>query len=52
LRRSIQVRIYKVKDLDALGRTHKAVTAFESGKRLKQAIPAAPAGSKKRRAAA
>lgn len=46
-----QVRIYKVKDLDALGRKHKAVTAFESGKRLKHLpVVAAPASAKKRRA--
>ncbi|ORX39432.1 Oligosaccharyl transferase STT3 subunit-domain-containing protein [Kockovaella imperatae] len=42
------VRIYQVKKEDPLGRDHKAVSAFESGKRLKKSRSAAGGGSKKK----
>lgn len=41
------VRIYKVKKEDSLGREHKAVTAFNGGKRLKKAKSSV--GGKKKR---
>jgi dolichyl-diphosphooligosaccharide--protein glycosyltransferase len=41
------VRIYKVKKEDSLGREHKAVSAFNSGKRLKKAKSSV--GGKKKR---
>lgn len=48
----LQVRIYKVKDLDSLGRKHKAVGAFESGTRLKKSVSTGPSPKGKRRTAA
>lgn len=45
----VQVRIYKVKDLDSLGRPHKAAGAFDAGRRLKKSVSAAPASAKAKR---
>jgi dolichyl-diphosphooligosaccharide--protein glycosyltransferase len=41
-----QVRIYAVKDLDPLMRSHKAANAFEAGKRLKKSKALGPGGKK------
>jgi dolichyl-diphosphooligosaccharide--protein glycosyltransferase len=41
------VRIYEVKKEDPIGREHKAVTAFEAGKRLKRS-KSAGSGKKSR----
>lgn len=44
------VRIYKVKDLDNLGRSHKAAKAFETGKKKKKASRSKKSKERRRRA--
>jgi dolichyl-diphosphooligosaccharide--protein glycosyltransferase len=42
------VRIYQVKKEDPLGREHKAVNAFEAGKRLKKSKSTVGSGGTKK----
>jgi dolichyl-diphosphooligosaccharide--protein glycosyltransferase len=44
------VRIYKVKDLDPLGRHHKAVGDFEAGKKKKKQTLSKKSRDRRRRA--
>ena len=43
------VRIYQVKKEDPIGREHKAVTAFDAGRRLKKSPTASGVGGRRGR---